>query len=576
MMKKLSCLLLAILLILQIGVTVIADEHFDRVDVKGKLQIAKSGIVITNTTGNGTSFTKNDADDFPKFDYLYTLNMKSVRDKFTKYYNDWAEIIGYVNPDEEKAAELTEKLNAMKITGEFTIEVKYDSSLKVPEEYFKNGEMIGFDDNVKIVFGNDVRKLTIGDEENTLTITVSLLGKETDGTRPGYVLTKELMENIERYLCNFTLKCEGVETTEYGTFEVRGKLTGFTLASGRSASVKIDYKTVPEYATASCTVKKKAAVIPGAGEIPGGGSHDAPTYTISFDVDGDNTVVAPVKRAKDAIIKREDLRIPHKDGYSFKGWYFDEALTDKVNGDIRFTQNMILYGSWQKANSAVKLDDTDHFAYVIGYPDGTVKPTNSITREEIATIFFRLLLETERNAIFTKENGFTDVSADRWSNTAVSTMEKGGFINGYEDGSFGPQKNITRAEFATIASRLDTMTENATHSFSDISGHWAEKYIADAVAKGWIAGYEDGTFRPQQYITRAEAMTIINRMLNRFVNEEGLHKDAILWPDNSNTAWYFYAVEEATNSHDYIRQTDGVYEIWTTMRANRNWAELEK
>ena len=120
------------------------------------------------------------------------------------------------------------------------------------------------------------------------------------------------------------------------------------------------------------------------------------------------------------------------------------------------------------------------------------------------------------------------------------------------------------------------MTENTSHGFTDISGHWAEKYIADAVAKGWIAGYEDGTFRPEQNITRAEAMTIINRMLNRFVNEKGLHKDAILWPDNNKDAWYYYAVEEATNSHDYVRQSGGVYETWTAMRANKDWSELEQ
>ena len=118
--------------------------------------------------------------------------------------------------------------------------------------------------------------------------------------------------------------------------------------------------------------------------------------------------------------------------------------------------------------------------------------------------------------------------------------------------------------------------DNATHTFTDISGHWAEDYIARAVQRGWIAGYEDGTFRPDQNITRAEAMTIINRMLNRFVNAQGLHSDAILWPDNAQSAWYYYAVEEATNSHDYTRQADGVNETWTRITANRDWTEFER
>lgn len=567
MTKKLSCLLLAIIMILQLGVTVFADDHFDNVGTAGNLQIVQSGNTITDSTGNSASVSKYDSEAFPKFDYLCTLDMQNVRDKFTKYYNDWAELIGYVNIDESKISELSQKLEAMKVTGKFTIEITYPKTLNVPAEFFENGKMTGFDDNVKLVFGNDVRTLTEGETENTLKIEVDLVGKDDNGSRPGFVLAKELKENIETYLCDFTLKCDAVETTEYGTFTVTGKMAGFTLATGRSTTMKVDYKTVPETVSASCTVSKRTS---------DGGNGGTTTYTVTFDVDGDTNVVAPIRKTRNSTLKVNELKVPHKDGYSFDGWYTDEARTEKVTKDITVTKNMTLYGTWKKSRSAGRLNDVDHFAYVVGYPDGTVRPGNSITREEIATIFFRLLLDEERNDIFSKTNGFTDIDEARWSNTAISTMENGGFIKGYEDGSFGPDKNITRAEFATIASRLDEMTENTSHGFTDISGHWAEKYIADAVAKGWIAGYEDGTFRPEQNITRAEAMTIINRMLNRFVNEKGLHKDAVLWPDNSEDAWYYYAVEEATNSHDYVRQSDGVYETWTAMRPNRDWSELEQ
>lgn len=565
MTKKLSCLLLAIIMILQLGVTVFADDHFDNVDTAGNLQIIRSGNTITDSTGNSVSVSKYDSEAFPKFDYLCTLDMQGVRDKFTKYYNDLEELSGYLNADK---SELTQKLDAMKVTGKFTIEITYPKTLNVPAEFFENGKMAGFDDNVKLVFGNDVRTLTEGETENTLKIEVDLVGKEDNGSRPGFVLAKELKENIETYLCDFTLKCDAVETTEYGTFTVTGKMAGFTLATGRSTTMKVDYKTVPETVSASCTVSKRTS---------GGGNGGTTTYTVTFDVDGDTNVVAPIKKTRNSTLKVNELKVPHKDGYSFGGWYTDAARTEKVTEDITVTKNMTLYGTWnRKSTGADKLNDVDHYAYVVGYPDGTVRPNNSITREEIATIFFRLLKDCIREDNFSKTNKFTDVDAERWSNTAISTMEKGKFIKGYEDGSFGPDKNITRAEFATIASRLDKMTENTSHGFTDISGHWAEKYIADAVAKGWIAGYEDGTFRPEQNITRAEAMTIINRMLNRFVNEKGLHKDAILWPDNNKDAWYYYAVEEATNSHDYVRQSDGVYETWTAMRPNKDWSELEQ
>ena len=312
----------------------------------------------------------------------------------------------------------------------------------------------------------------------------------------------------------------------------------------------------------------------------GGGGGGTTRYTITFNVDGDTKTVAPITKARNTTIKLSDLTIPHKDGYTFDGWYSDAEKTKKITEEFKLTGNMTVYGSW-KQNDVNKghsrLNTTDHFAYVVGYPDGTVKPTQNITREEIGVIFFRLMKDDYRSTILSKSNGFTDVDSSRWSNTGISTMANGKYIVGYEDGSFGPGKKITRAEFAAIAARFDDETpDSATHTFSDISGHWAEDYIARAVQRGWIAGYEDGTFRPDQNITRAEAMTIINRMLNRFVNEQGLHSDAIIWPDNPKNAWYYYAVEEATNSHDYTRQADGVNETWTRITANRDWTEFER
>lgn len=214
------------------------------------------------------------------------------------------------------------------------------------------------------------------------------------------------------------------------------------------------------------------------------------------------------------------------------------------------------------------LDTENHFQYIHGYPDGTVKPLNNITREEVATIFYRLLDDESRSAYLKTGTSLSDVEAKRWSNPSISTMENAGIVTGYPNGTFKPGQYITRAEFAAIASRFDKLDERPNDRFSDIKGHWAEKYIASAANKGWINGYTDGTFKPDQYITRAEAAKFINSVLNRKVDEAGLHEDAKMWPDNAKGMWYYYEILEATNHHDYSREESGV-EVWEEVKPNR-------
>lgn len=211
------------------------------------------------------------------------------------------------------------------------------------------------------------------------------------------------------------------------------------------------------------------------------------------------------------------------------------------------------------------LEKADHFAYIIGYPEGDIRPLNQITREEVAMIFYRLLTDDSRNQLLSDDNPFTDIGGYRWSNRAISTLYVGGVISGYPDGTFRPSAPITRAEFATIASKFDKLELTNASKFTDIFGHWAEKYITSSEIKGWIKGYPDLTFKPEQYITRAEAVTLINNVLNRAVPAENIHPDAIFWPDNPSTEWYYEAVMEATNSHDYIYEEDGD-ELWTGIK----------
>ena len=226
-----------------------------------------------------------------------------------------------------------------------------------------------------------------------------------------------------------------------------------------------------------------------------------------------------------------------------------------------------------------ELNTEDHYAYIVGYEDGSVQPEGDITRAEVATIFFRLLTDESRNEYWSQTNPYSDVSADDWFNNAVSTLTNAGVLDGYEDGTFKPNGNITRAEFATITARFFEATYDGENLFPDIEGHWAQDYINEAANAGIVNGYEDGTFRPQQYITRAEAVTMVNRTIERHPDADHLLDDMIVWPDNPETAWYYEQIQEATNSHEYTMNTDdeqNPYEIWTNLLPNRDWSELEK
>ena len=229
-------------------------------------------------------------------------------------------------------------------------------------------------------------------------------------------------------------------------------------------------------------------------------------------------------------------------------------------------------------DDALGLNTTDHFAYIVGYGNGEVRPQNNITRAEVATIFFRLLTDDVRDENLTKTNRYSDVAATSWYNTAVSTLSSMGIITGYPDGTFRPNAAITRAEFAAIAARFDNDGDKTAAKFSDIATHWAKDEISIAYNNGWITGYPDGTFGPQRDITRAETMTLVNRVLNRQPEtEDDLLPNMTVWTDNANPkAWYYLAVQEATNSHYYEFKTNSQYEKWTALRETRDWKAPEQ
>ena len=280
---------------------------------------------------------------------------------------------------------------------------------------------------------------------------------------------------------------------------------------------------------------------------------------------------------------------PTRAGYRFTGW--NPAVADTVTASVTYTAQWTANSSGgghrpRPSTPTVDIPDDvptglngkDHYAYIIGYGNNDVRPQNNITRAEVATIFFRLLTDETRTANMTKSNSYNDVKDGDWFCCAVSTLSKMGIIKGYEDGSFKPNAPISRAEFAAIAARFDPDGDKTPATFADVTSHWAKDEISIAANHGWIKGYEDGSFKPDQKITRAETMTLVNRVLNRLPEtKDDLHKDMKTWVDNMDeTAWYYLAVQEATNSHYFKNKTSTKFEQWTDLRDTRDWSELEK
>ena len=331
----------------------------------------------------------------------------------------------------------------------------------------------------------------------------------------------------------------------------------------------------------------------------------AQLFTLTYNVTGDlpEGYTAPTAQSMLVGSKYTVAEVPEsvtgtKDGvngtFTFAGWKDKDGKV--LSGEQELKDDITLYGVWtftKKSSGGggggrkptvtipddvpTGLNGDDHYAYIVGYPDSTVRPQNGITRAEVATIFFRLLTDETRNANSTKTNSYSDVAAGAWYNHAVSTLSAMGIVKGDSQGKFNPNAPITRAEFAAIAARFDDKANTTAVDFSDIASHWAKDEISAAANNGWINGYTDGTFRPNNKITRAEAMTLVNRVLKRLPETaEDLHNDMIKWSDNSDTsAWYYLAVQEATNSH-YYDLKENKYEKWSKLRETRDWTELEK
>ena len=300
-------------------------------------------------------------------------------------------------------------------------------------------------------------------------------------------------------------------------------------------------------------------------------SHHSTRYTLHYESNG-GTAYKDERYSSGTKVTLD--KTPTRESYTFTGWYADQALTQKIT-TVTMNSNKTVYAGWEATGVPDKLNGDDHYAYVIGYLDGNVRPNANVSRAETATIFFRLLKSDIRDGNLIADNGFSDVSDGQWHNKAISTMAKLGIVKGRRADNFDPDASITRAEFAAICARFNTKPVENSGSFSDISGHWAENEIERAAAFGWISGYPDGTFRPDARITRAEAMTMINRVLCRMPQSESdLLDSMVTWPDNKPSDWHYLAVQEATNSHDFDRKGE-VGESWTKLTSVPDWKRYQ-
>lgn len=287
-------------------------------------------------------------------------------------------------------------------------------------------------------------------------------------------------------------------------------------------------------------------------------------------------------------------KVPVRSGYRFTGWFADEALTLPVTS-VTMDDHKSVHAGWERVITPVPPTPStpdepevyrpnglvldEHFAYLIGNDDGLIWPEANITRAEVATIFFRLLTDETRESFWSDTNSYTDVAAGSWYNNAVSTLSAIGVLGGYEDGSFRPNASITRAEFAKIAVSFFELEGLACENpFLDVApSAWYAESVAAAAEIGLIEGYEGGLFRPDAPITRAEACTIVNRTLGRAPHAAGLlpESEMNLWPDNMDaSAWYYAQIQEATNSHDFVWA--GEFEQWTQKLPERDWDALQR
>lgn len=532
-MKKVFTMMMVLVMLLQlccVAVGFAADESkpvIRTITVEVDLEGSRAG---KGKYSDNVSVSKNSS-----VDLIATIDMQPVRDGFLAILAEEEEFLdGFYTGFEgdEKAAYIaTEKENirSTEIDGEFILTFTYPTSFPMPDEVEEGCDMQGFNEGAKVVFEETVaRKLEKKNDKDILTITVHV----KDGITIG-----DLEDNLDVWLADMHAEENGIKMTRSGTFKLEGTMTGYISA-----------------------------------DITFGAPINEPT-TVSGKVNFNQKSDAEMK-----ITVNSGSTTTTNKGDNFTG-IEDEEIKQDPTDDPSVTPGTTRPVPTIKP-STPSLNKEQHGRYILGYPEGDVRPNNNITREEMAVIFYRLLTPTAKEQYASTDvSMFSDVQADYWSTAQVATLANMGIIKGYEDGTFHPFDHITRAEFATMACRFAELADAGSASFADIKGHWAEKNIDLATAFGWIAGYEDGSFRPENKITRAEAVTIINRVLDRHADEKGIlaatdietMADVTIWSDLTNAHWAYYEILEAAFSHEFTRRVEGgTIEDWAKLNPAYN------
>lgn len=566
-MKKIFAAIVVSLLFLQAGIGVTAApanvpttelELAYQPDID--LEVKKTGTSTWNSTATILSGET--------VDVKATIDMTVVRNGFEEWYTYATEELSpQVNP--ATAQELL-------VTGTFNVTLEYPQGVTLPQATKEKTDLSDFNAATNDLFvanGDRVHVAANLSGNQELTIPVRVKDGVTVGTLYSYV---DPNNASNKYFPDMEITVTGAAVSATGApHSLFGELSGHVDVDYEGNNWQIDtdinfvHYAIPE------------AVIHVTTPAPGPGGGGVSSYAITFETNG-GAAIESVSYRGGREITADMLPVPEREGYTFEGWYLDAELAEKAESFV-MKKDVTLYAAW-KAQEAPggdyipeMLNGEDHYAYIIGYPDGTIQPDESITRAEVTTIFYRLLKDEIREQYFTKENAYVDVKEDAWYNGAISTLTALGIVNGIDGEIFAPNADITRGEFAAIISRFAEKSIDIAEDFTDVDGHWAESDIYKAAAFGWIKGYEDNTFRPDREITRAEAMTLINRVLGRVPETvSDLTSDMTTWSDNSETdTWFYIAVQEATNSHDYTRKENG-YEKWDAIKENRDWSLLEK
>ncbi|MDD6214091.1 MAG: S-layer homology domain-containing protein, partial [Firmicutes bacterium] len=526
------------------------SKKYGNVTVKVTAQAKGDSGSYQDTTASSPLSLANNSNSFS---YKVNLDMENVRNTFDNLYESTVASINANDPT------LLDKFKNSTVSGKFYVDVVADAGIKtdasgITYALSQTGNTVS---NIFKFNASDVTTVSSNSSSTKIRIPFSVV----DG------MTVQTLKDNPVYLNDLSFEVSGVSVTNYGTsLKVTGALsdkssTEFT--SDSEVYAKINFNS--NDAAAYVRVAKSTG---GSGK--GSGTSSNKTYSnisVELIVDGNVTsTVQAIKKNNQDVISIDSVKEPYKEGYVFEGWYDNAAFAGTpLTGDIAVKTGDKLYAKFINVRTPDKLDSVNHINYIAAYPDGTVRPNRNISREEVASIFYRLLTPEFKATVETNENSFTDVSSDRWSNIAISTMAKAGLVVGLSDGKFDPESPMTRAQFVTLVSNLvpsdDTLTNIA--GFTDISGHWAEKNIITASNRYWISGYPDQTFRPDAYITRAEAITIVNRVLVRYLDATGNCDGAENWSDNASNAWYYYQILEATNTHNFTRLNDGYHESWT-------------